>query len=58
MTIAYDVDYRNLTAESYVQYYVRPMPILGIITVGYLVPEIAYAVASYFLYNGANNAFA
>lgn len=57
-TIASGVDYKNLTAEGYISYYLRPAPILCTVAIACYVPEIAYFVASYFLSNGANYAYA
>ena len=57
-TIASGVDYKNLTAEGYTSYYLRPAPILCTVLIAYYAPEFAYYVASYFLSNGANYAYA
>lgn len=47
-TIAYDVNYRNLMAEEYIQYYFRSVPTLCTAVVMCCIPQTIYMVASYF----------
>ena len=57
-TVASGVDYKNLTAEGYMSYYIRPAPILGTFAIAYFVPEVVYFVVSYFAANGISTAYA
>ncbi len=57
-TVATNVNYRTMSAEYYIQYYLRPIPTAAVVIAAYYCPVIAYPAISYFVTGEGSKIFA